>query len=82
MEQIQELRKHFQNTLLDPNHREAFDLLLKEAWQPTSHAMGNAKIPAILDIMNLIANVHLVKEAARLRRKVKELKQELKKRSH
>ncbi|NIN52408.1 MAG: hypothetical protein GTO23_04480 [Nitrososphaeria archaeon] len=78
--QIRELRKHFQNTLLDSNHREAFNLLLKEAWQPEGHALGNARIPAILDIMNLMANVHIMKEVAALRRKVKEL-EELKKHS-
>jgi hypothetical protein len=75
--QIEELRKHFQRTLLDPDHREAFDALLREAWQPEDHALGNAKIPYVLDVMNLMGNVHLKAEVARLRKELSELKRQL-----
>ncbi len=75
--QIQELKKHFQNTLLDLGHREAFNLLLKEAWTPEDHALSNAKVPYVLDVLNLMGNVHLMKEIAALRRKTKELEAKL-----
>lgn len=75
--QIEELRKHFQKTLLDPSHREAFDALLREAWQPEGHALGNAKVPCVLDVMNLMGNVHLMGEVVRLRRELSELEERL-----
>ncbi|MFQ5951745.1 MAG: hypothetical protein ACE5KH_06655, partial [Candidatus Geothermarchaeales archaeon] len=74
---IEELRKHFQKTLLDPNHREAFDVLLREAWTREDHAMGNAKVPYALDVMNLMGNVHLMGEVVRLRKELSEMEEKL-----
>jgi len=55
--QVEELRRSFQNTLLDLNNREAFNLLLKQAWSAEGHAMANSGVPCVLDVMNLMANV-------------------------
>ena len=56
--QVDELKRSFQNALLDLNHREAFDRLLREAWGAEGHAMSNAKTACVMDAMNLMANVH------------------------
>ncbi|MBO3803123.1 MAG: hypothetical protein JTT11_04510 [Candidatus Brockarchaeota archaeon] len=71
--QVEGLRKNFQNALLDPKHREAFNLLLKEAWSAEGHAMSNSGVPVTLDAMNLMANVHNRKCVAELRRALEEL---------
>lgn len=55
--QVEELRRSFQNTLLDLNNKEAFNLLLKQAWSAEGHAMANSGVPCVLDVMNLMANV-------------------------
>ena len=51
-------KNSFYKTLSDPNHQQAFDQLLKEAWSREGAAMANSGIPYILDIINLMASVH------------------------
>jgi len=75
--QVEELKRDFQNALLDLNHRGAFDLLLKEAWSAEGHAMSNSKVPVTLDAMNLMANVHNKKRVEELRRALEERIREL-----
>jgi hypothetical protein len=70
-QQVEELKRGFQHTLLDISHREAFDLIIKEAWSTEGHAMANAWVPCTLDIMNLMANVHNKKVIAQLRAQIK-----------
>lgn len=78
--QIEELRRSngFQNTLIDLEHKRAFDLLLQEAWSAEGAAMSNSSVPCILDILNLMANIHNKKCAEALRRKCIELEKRLK----
>jgi len=35
------------NCFVDLNHKEAFDLLYKEAWRPEEAAMGNSTLPTV-----------------------------------
>jgi hypothetical protein len=36
------------NCFVDLSHKEAFDLLYKEAWYPEEAAMGNSTLPTVL----------------------------------
>jgi hypothetical protein len=56
LSEVEELKRTFYRALLDPKHREAFDLLIR-AWCSEDTAMGNAFIPCVLDNINLLANV-------------------------
>ena len=39
-EVLDDLRKEMRNCFVDLSHKEAFDLLYKEAWRPEEAAMG------------------------------------------
>jgi len=52
------LRKGYVSMLRDSGNREAFELLLKDAWDREHAAMVNSEIPLVLDALNLTANVH------------------------
>jgi hypothetical protein len=52
--------------LVDPGHKSAFDLLLKEAWNPEVAAMGNSTLPTVLDKLNVMSTTHLRKLIATL----------------
>jgi len=67
----------FQNTLINLEHKKAFDLLLEEAWSAESAAMAQSGIPCIMDITNLMANVHNKKCNEELKRKLAELERVL-----
>jgi hypothetical protein len=43
---------------VDINHKEAFDLLYKEAWRPEEAAMGNSTLPTVLDKLCMVANIN------------------------
>jgi hypothetical protein len=77
--QVDELRRGFQNTLLDLNNREAFNSLLKEAWSPEGHAMANSGVPCVLDAMNLMANVNNRKAIDEMHRALREFERRLEK---
>jgi alkyl hydroperoxide reductase subunit AhpF len=47
--------KGFIKTVVDLGHKSAFDLLLKEAWNPEVAAMGNSTLPTVLDKLNVMA---------------------------
>ena len=51
-ETISELRTELQAALVDLGHKGAFDLLLKEAWNPEQAAMGNSTLPTVSDKLN------------------------------
>lgn len=68
----------FQNTLIKLEHKQAFDLLLKEAWSAEDAAMSNSGIPCLMDVLNLIANVHNKKCVEELKKKVVKLERFLK----
>jgi hypothetical protein len=71
-QQVDDLKQGFQRTLLDISHREAFDLIIKEAWSTEGHAMAAAGIPCTIDIMNLMANVDNKKVITQLRAQITE----------
>ncbi|MCP8318622.1 MAG: hypothetical protein L6N95_02185, partial [Candidatus Methylarchaceae archaeon HK01B] len=62
----------YQSSLIDLGHKEAFDFLLKEAWNTEQSAMGNSNIPTVLDGLNLSANIHNRKLIELLNRRLKE----------
>ena len=57
-ETISELRTELQAALVDLGHKNAFDLLLKEAWNPEQAAMGNSTLPTVSDKLNVMASIH------------------------
>jgi hypothetical protein len=77
--QIEHLRSRsgFQNTLIDLENSRALDSLIKEAWSPEGAAMAQANIPAVLDVMNLMASVHNKSASDALRKRVEELEKRL-----
>jgi hypothetical protein len=79
LRQIEDLKKSagFQDTLIDREHRQAFDLLLRDAWSPEDAAMSNAGVPCILDILNLMANVHAKKCIQELQDRILELEKRI-----
>ena len=46
-ETISELQMELKAALVDLGHKSAFDLLLKEAWNPEVAALGNSRISLI-----------------------------------
>ena len=57
-EVLDDLRKEIRNCFVDINHKEAFDLLYKEAWRPEEAAMGNSTLPTVLDKLCMVANIN------------------------
>ena len=66
-------KKSFYNTLRDPKHKEAFDALIRDSWQPESAAMVQSDLYGIIDDMNLMASVNIKKEIEVLKEKIKEM---------
>jgi hypothetical protein len=58
-ETISDLQTELEAALVDLGHKSAFDLLLKEAWNPEVAAMGNSTLPTVLDKLNAISTIHL-----------------------
>ena len=77
-ETISELRTELQGALVDLGHKNAFDLLLKEAWNPEQAAMGNSTLPTVSDKLNVMASIHNRKLIAALAKELKEKDIELK----
>jgi hypothetical protein len=71
-ETISEMRTELQAALVDLNHKSAFDLLLKEAWNPEQAAMGNSTLPTVCDKLNVMASIHNRKLIAILTKALKE----------
>jgi len=71
-ETVSELRTELQAALVDLNHKSAFDLLLREAWNPEQAAMGNSTLPTISDKLNVMASIHNRKLIAVLAKGLKE----------
>jgi hypothetical protein len=74
---ISELKTELQAALVDLGHKNAFDLLLKEAWNPEQAAMGNSTLPTISDKLNIMASIHNRKLIALLSRELKEKDSEI-----
>ncbi len=69
-ETISELKMELQAALVDLGHKSAFDLLLKEAWNPEQAAMGNSTLPTVCDKLNIMASIHNRKLIAMLVREL------------
>ena len=69
---IAEMRSDLQAALVDLGHKNAFDLLLKEALNPEQAAMGNSTLPTVIDKLNVMASIHNRKMIAALIRELKE----------
>ena len=69
-ETISEFKMELQAALVDLGHKSAFDLLLKEVWNPEQAAMGNCTLPTICDKMNIMASIHNRKLIAGLTREL------------
>jgi hypothetical protein len=69
---ISELRTELQAALVDLGHKSAFDLLLKEAWNPEQAAKGNSTFPTVSDKLNVVASIYNRKLIAALSRELKE----------
>jgi len=76
-ETVSELRTELQAALVDISHKNAFDLLLKEAWNPEQAAMGNSTLPTVSDKLNVMASIHNRKLIAVLTKGLKEKDREI-----
>jgi hypothetical protein len=76
-ETISEMRTELQAALVDLNHKSAFDLLLKEAWNPEQAAMGNSTLPTVSDKLNVMASIHNRKLIAILTKGLKDKDREI-----
>ncbi|HZA68107.1 MAG TPA: hypothetical protein VE548_00280 [Nitrososphaeraceae archaeon] len=76
-ETISDMRTELQAALVDLNHKSAFDLLLKEAWNPEQAAMGNSILPTVSDKLNVMASIHNRKLIAILTKGLKEKDREI-----
>jgi hypothetical protein len=68
-----------QAALVDLGHKSAFDLLLKEAWNPEQAAMGNSTLPTVCDKLNVMASIHNRKLIAALARELNQKESIIKK---
>src|SRR6478609_6843803 len=57
-EVLYDLRKEMRNCFVDISHKDAFDLLYREAWRPEEAAMGNSTLPTVLDKLCIVANIN------------------------
>jgi hypothetical protein len=71
-ETVSDLKMELQAALVDLGHKSAFDLLLKEAWNPEQAAMGNSSLPTACDKLNVMASIHNRKLIAALVRELRE----------
>jgi len=69
-ETISELKMELQAALVDLGHKSAFDLLLKEAWNPEQAATGNSTLSTVCDKLNVMASIHNRKLIAALAREL------------
>jgi hypothetical protein len=65
-ETVSDLTMELKGALVDLGHKSAFDLLLKEAWNPEVAAMGNSTLPTVCDKLNVMSTIHLRKLIATL----------------
>src|SRR5215813_7011686 len=65
-ETVSDLTTELKGALVDLGHKSAFDLLLKEAWNPEVAAMGNSTLPPVCDKLNVMSTIHLRKLIATL----------------
>jgi hypothetical protein len=76
-EVLDDLRKEIRNCFVDINHKEAFDLLYKEAWRPEEAAMGNSNLPTVLDKLCMVANINIRKLIENIKEEIKSKESEI-----
>jgi hypothetical protein len=64
------------NCFVEVTHKDAFDLLYKEACRPEEAAMGNSTLPTVLDKLCMVANINTRKliELKKAELKIRETK--------
>ena len=72
-EKIGELRRLFQEVLMDFRRRDAFNELIK-AWSDELHAMSYLNLPTMMEAMLLTAVVDNRREIELIKRKIDELR--------
>ena len=77
LRRLRNKRKGFYNTLREPKHKEAFDALIRDAWQPESAAMVQSDLYGVIDDMNLMASVNVKKEIEALKETINEVEDHL-----
>jgi hypothetical protein len=65
-ETVSDLQTELKAALVDLGHKSAFDLLLKEAWNPEVAALGNSTLRTVCDKLNVMSTIHLRKLVATL----------------
>jgi hypothetical protein len=72
---VKELRENrgFQDTLINTEHKKAFELLLNEAWSVKRLIVSNTKSSHLMDFMNLLANVNNKKQSEELKKKLQQI---------
>ncbi|HXX98838.1 MAG TPA: hypothetical protein VEL11_17215, partial [Candidatus Bathyarchaeia archaeon] len=65
-ETVSDLTTELKGALVDLGHKSAFDLLLKEAWNPEVAALGDSILPTVCDKLNVMSTIHLRKLIATL----------------
>ena len=58
------------NCFVEVTHKDAFDLLYKEAWRPEEAAMGNSTLPTVLDKLCMVVNINTRKFIAVIKAKI------------
>jgi hypothetical protein len=74
-------RKGFYRSLREKQHQEAFNNLLR-VWGRESAVLSNANIPSMMDIRNLMANVHAKRQLEDLKQQAEALRQRLRTLEH
>jgi hypothetical protein len=69
-------RNSFYRTLREKQHQASFNQLLR-VWGRESAALSNANIPAMMDVLNLMANVHAKRQLEELKTQAEALRQQL-----
>ena len=77
-EVLDDLRKEMRNCFVEISHKEAFDLLYKEAWRPEEAAMGNSTLPTVLDKLCTVANINTRKLVEIIKAEIKQRRRKFK----
>ena len=69
-------RNSVYHTLREKQHQASFNQLLR-VWGRESAALSNANIPAMMDVLNLMANVHAKRQLEALKTQAEALRRQL-----
>lgn len=77
MRQLRFKKCSFFYQLRDVKHRDAFDIIFREAWASEMAAMTQANIYPITDVVNLMAAVHVRADLVEIEERIERLRQRL-----